>query len=597
MTAINQNSDYAKSAISTKYKYLIIINIIALLVAPQLNNVHYSPITQFWAEMTFVWLTLSLFVIVCLAFKHISIPKISIPLIMLAIYLPLQQFATPISFVGISYVTSMELIICIFLAISVSSIIKNIGLAKFVIYLSLALLIGGILQSFIGFLQYTGLYTYCSSWMLYDSAHPQTNIFGHFGQRNHYCHYLSWSFFGLIYLTYRRKIPYWLFSILALWFSFSLTIGASRSVFIYFLLAAIIAGFYFFIHKSRQGWRLFRLLLWGCVILFLFEYLYPIILNLIDGQHVASGLERITNSGDGGEAGRRTVEWLKAWITFKQYPIFGAGWYEYAKQSILLQPRFPHAPLNSGLFTNSHNLVLQLLAETGIIGTIIAIGGIIFIIYSIAKNKLSAEIAIIFCMLATTLAHSMLEYPLWYLYFLGPFIIFLSIDKPLFQLPSRLVLVCITIPLIGLAYLMINSSIILDNLVAMYSPPKNNNQAFIIQGKILENIVDNNSLMSYPALLTLDNYILIDNPNTNKLFSRANQFYYVNKLAEFHPYPDTLIKLAKLYANSGYTEKASQTALLAVVSYPVYKASFLASLQNNKYKYLYNVINSYKYSK
>ena len=582
---------------NTKFKHFILLNIVALIVIPPLNNIHYSPMPQFWAEMTYAWLIISLFCITCLSFQQVSIPKITIPLCGFAIYILIQPLFIHTSFIGINYITSIEFALCIILAICISTIIQNLGISNFIIYLSIALLIGGALQSLIGFLQYSGLYTYYGKWIFYDSAHAQTNIFGHFGQRNHYCHYLSWSFFALVYLTYRQKISYWLFTIIALWFSFSLTIGASRSVFIYFTLAVLIVGYYLIIYKSRQSWRLFRLILWGSIILLLFEYLYPIILNVIHAQHIASGLDRIATSGDGGETGRRQVEWLKAWITFKQHPIFGTGWYSYSKQSIIFQSLFPHAPLNSGLFTNCHNLVLQFLAETGIIGALIIVGGIIFAIYNMLKSKLSAEITIILCMFATTFAHSMLEYPLWYLYFLGTFIIFLSVDKPIFQISSKKIALFLTIPLLYLIYIMINSSIIFDNLVAIYSPPKDDKQAFVIQGNSLSKIVDNNALMSYPALLSLDNYITIDSSYTNNLFSRANQFYYVNKLEEFHPYPDTLIKLAKLYNQIGYTDKAVNITSLAIVSYPVYKISFLNSLQNDKYKNLYDVVNKYQYTK
>ena len=88
--------------------------------------------------------------------------------------------------------------------------------------------------------------------------------------------------------------------------------------------------------------------------------------------HNNSGLQRLENINS-GESERRYTEWQKAIILFKESPVVGVGWNQFAKHSIALQKQFPNAPTNSGLFTNCHNIILQLLAETGIIGLLLFI--------------------------------------------------------------------------------------------------------------------------------------------------------------------------------------------------------------------------------
>ena len=286
----------------------------------------------------------------------------------------------------------------------------------------LALITGAILQSIISILQYTGYYKFLGSLIFYDGHRPTTNIFGHFGQRNHYCHYLTWAVFGLIYLHLKDKINTTTFYTLIAWFMFSITIAASRTVFIYFIAATIICFIYYLFNRSTLSRTLLFLTIISSIILIIFEYGYPMLQLATHHKHTSlSGLERLAQTGinSSGLMGRRMVEWQKAWITFKNYPIFGHGLNSFAHQSVYLLPLFKNTPLNDGLFTNCHNLILQLLAETGLIGTLIIIGGIMWVIGTICSQHIGSQpkqtslgqtslvVVTILCIITTTFIHSM----------------------------------------------------------------------------------------------------------------------------------------------------------------------------------------------
>ena len=331
-----------------KHHWLIALNIIILLASPQLSTHHSQPLPVFFAESTFAWASISIFLITLFAYKNISVPRITIPLALLAAFVFIQNKFVNIDYVGLSYVAGMELILCIMLAVSFSTLIKEFGIDTIISTICIALIIGAILQSTIGFLQYSGMYKVLGDFIFYDSLHPTTNIFGHFGQRNHYCHYLSWAIFGLIYLYHKDKIKLPVFLIIGIWLIFSITIAASRSVFIYFALASLISLFYFIKNRNIKSRNLFLLILTASIALILIEYFYPIVSNMFShSPHISSGLQRIADNGDNGLSNRRFTEWHKAWIVFKNNPILGYGLNEYAKQSINLQTLFPNAPLNS----------------------------------------------------------------------------------------------------------------------------------------------------------------------------------------------------------------------------------------------------------
>lgn len=577
------------SETTTFNKSFILFGLIALFVIPELNNVHYDPQPQFWAEMTVAWAILGLFsFILWRSRERICIPFVVLPLGLLALYLCLQPLILAnIDFPGLNYVSALELLLCIFLAISISTIKNTYGLRYMLTSLSYALLIGAILQTLIGFIQYTGTTSYFGDMIFYDSSHPTTNIFGHFGQRNHYAHYLSWGTFGLIYLYQQRRLSAKLFYPLLLWMSFSLTISASRSVFIYFALALIFSGSFYFIKRNRESKRLFCLIACATIALFAFEYFYPLIHKLFTTHNnFSSGLGRIDSESG---TGRRGVEWDKAWLVFKSYPILGYGWNGYAKQSVLLHPLFPNAALNSGLFTNCHNLVLQLLAETGLIGAGIVIFGIIYAIYRLLRGSASVESVILLCMIGTTLSHSLNEYPLWYMYFLAGLVTFLAMDKPLVIIGVNKIRALAALPIIGCAYLMVSGSIIFDTLVNYYDTP-DDQATFTKQAKYLQNIVDHNQLWAYFGIYTLDNYIDVDSDATNKLYSLPTQYYYTHKLNTFHPYPDTMTKEAMLDWKLGNHDAAIAMVKLDLIAFPVYKASFKDTLKDPQYKELYQLV-------
>src|SRR5581483_8656228 len=116
----------------------------------------------------------------------------------------------------------------------------------------------------------------------------------------------------------------------------------------------------------------------------------------------------------------RTSEWRKTGLMFAEAPVLGVGFGNYGWHSFVLQalPEF-RAISKPLLFSHSHNLLTQLLAETG------AIGFGLFMLFAIGwvrnfrthwESSYSWMTAIALLVL---FIHSNLEFPLWYSYFLG----------------------------------------------------------------------------------------------------------------------------------------------------------------------------------
>ena len=114
--------------------------------------------------------------------------------------------------------------------------------------------------------------------------------------------------------------------------------------------------------------------------------------------------------------------WGNTLAMIRQQPWTGVGWGEF-NFAWTLTP-FPGRP--TAFFDHTHNLVLQLLVELGLpLGTLILLLLVLAFWQAAARALLATGASAVgaraaWVMVAMVLVHSLLEYPLWYAYFLLP---------------------------------------------------------------------------------------------------------------------------------------------------------------------------------
>lgn len=141
-------------------------------------------------------------------------------------------------------------------------------------------------------------------------------------------------------------------------------------------------------------------------------------------HHVFGGEARFSTSGDISSS--RYAIWSNTIELIKMHPWFGVGFGEF-NFAWTLTP-FPDRPV--AFFDHTHNLPLQLIVEMGIPLGLLVIGLLLFALYCALRNvmpqpdrdpslppQMSSAAFIIVLMIGL---HSLLEYPLWYAYFLLP---------------------------------------------------------------------------------------------------------------------------------------------------------------------------------
>jgi len=125
---------------------------------------------------------------------------------------------------------------------------------------------------------------------------------------------------------------------------------------------------------------------------------------------------------EGAGSPSRVAILKSSWALLQQHPWRGVGWGDF-NFAWTLTP-FPDRPV--AFFDHCHNLVMQVLVEMGWPLGLLMLGGLAWLLWLALRAAWQARGAMALqrrCALMVVLMiglHSMLEYPLWYLYFLLP---------------------------------------------------------------------------------------------------------------------------------------------------------------------------------
>ena len=141
--------------------------------------------------------------------------------------------------------------------------------------------------------------------------------------------------------------------------------------------------------------------------------------------------------GGDGSGSIRLYLWHEAWLIFTQFPVLGAGLGQFASQHFQMGPLL-HATNINGLYNNAHNLVMQLAAEMGLAGLLILFATLGMWMWQGVRAQFTIYHWWGYTVLLVLGIHSMLEYPLWYAYFMGIAAILLGmLDSSTYRLELR----------------------------------------------------------------------------------------------------------------------------------------------------------------
>jgi len=342
---------------------------------------------------------------------RIGVPAAALFLAALAV-VPLLQAATgQIFFAGDGWIAALYLL-CGAWAVLWSARAAAIDEAWVVLF-SAVLLAGALLSSVVALLQFWQIDV--GALFLYIAAVPRGHPpFANLAQPNQLVSLLGVGLAGLMVLYEKRRVSgVWALAA-ALLLVFTMAMTQSRTALLLFGVATL-----WHIGLARRlGLRTTRWAIGGLAAAWAALFLiWPRVVDAMGQQPL------LASTADRMRAGPRTVIWSQLWDALWLRPWTGFGWNQVSVAQMMVAGDGPQ----SRLVEHSHNLLLDLALWNGVPLAVLILGSAAWWFLRTLPRIRSVNGAFSALVVGLLLAHSMVEFPLDYLYFLVPFGIALGI--------------------------------------------------------------------------------------------------------------------------------------------------------------------------
>lgn len=381
---------------------------------PFLQPYHRFPLPSFYAE--WLALVLGLLALVPLlkrdSWDGLPVPLVSLAALLLIALIWLQFALGLIPYMGQALAPSICLLWAALLMLLGNLLRRELGLESVTASLAWFLLAGGVLSAAAGIAQHYQVTPLAGTVVTPTRA---LQVFGNLSQENHYAAYLALALVSLAYLASRRRLAPAVVVPIAAALVFAAAISGSRSFWLYVGAMLLVAVALF---KREPGHESRRLLVICAVLLAAFAAMN----GLAGLSWLAPAETEVNTSFDrlfarAAGASVRIALWQEAWWMFTGSPVLGIGFGQFAWHHFEYAVLF--GPAEIGLTNNAHNIVLHLMAETGLPGAALVTGAAAHWLIALRGARMNADLWWLLAILSVIAVYSLLEHPLWYAFFLG----------------------------------------------------------------------------------------------------------------------------------------------------------------------------------
>src|SRR5260221_785250 len=265
-------------------------------------------------------------------------------------------------------------------------------------------------------------------------AQPGKLMFGVIGRSSNFATSLGAALLSVAFLRSRGVLGAAAAALMALLLSTGMALSGSRTPWGYMAGSLVLIPLLLRRDSPEAAGKVLRVAAFAFAVFALVQVLnlYTDLLTGPEGRTPSAG-ERFARYLDSdnasGEGSIRIQLFLYAWLMFLANPILGAGFGEYGWRAFELAAGL-QGPVTAGLDRHSHNLFLQLLAETGIAGFACVAVPLGSWLYRMPWRNLSPARCWAGGVLAIIGLHSMVEFPLWHANFLGIFALLFGTTSP-----------------------------------------------------------------------------------------------------------------------------------------------------------------------
>lgn len=525
-------------------------------VLPFLYYYHAYPLTTFYQEWGAAMLGLCamIFLLARHNWQQPEIPRIVLLPVALMLLALLQYLLGRTTYFDQTLLFTLYMLWASLLIMLGRALREKFGLPVLATALAAFLLLGTELSALAGILQHYRWHTFLDAVI---TSKNNMAVYGNLAQPNHYANYIAMGLISLGLL--RTQLRLWQIVLLAAPLLFVLVLSGSRSSWLYLLSMTVLAYLWQRRDKTCQ-----HLLSYTLLLLLGFGLMHWVVqIPWLAGSSGVTTLQRLFAGDSSGSI--RLYLWHESWLIFSQFPILGAGLGQFAWQHFQQGPVLQATNI-SGLYNNAHNLVMQLAAEMGLAGLLVLFGNLGMWLWQGLRAQFTIYHWWGYTVLVVLGIHSMLEYPLWYAYFMGIAAILLGVlDNSTYRLELRTLgrLSVASILLLGivtLVQLRQGYQRLEHALASRQSSAEDKSAPQRMRAGLLE--VYGMPMLQPYAELFMHNWMELSNDELDKKLA-------LNERAmKFVPIASVVYRRAWLLALAGRQEEARQQAERAIWSYP-----------------------------
>jgi O-antigen ligase len=386
---------------------------------PFLQPHHALPLTSFYSE--WLALVLGLAALAGLAFlprgRDVALPPMALAMLALAGVLVLHYFLGRVAYGGQVLVSVLYLVWAVALMVLAGELRRAFDLAGIVNVLAWFLVAGGVLGAVFGLLQH---YQISDLSRLLVAPKTVAALYGNVGQYNHFASYCVLALAALAYLYAAGRMHAAGAFVAATPLVWALGLSSSRSS-VLFLVAILLLALGYAWRGGAGGRRLCASVLVAIAGFAFAQWLVTVPWGAAPAA-TETVAQRIIAASPGSSSAINIAHRLQlvreAWEMFLQAPLLGVGWGQFAWHDFEYRALHSRA-IGTWPFNHAHNVVLHLLAETGLVGALVIAGGVLGWVWGLRRAALDPAHWLLVAVLSVIGVHSLLEHPLWSAYFLG----------------------------------------------------------------------------------------------------------------------------------------------------------------------------------
>ncbi|WP_339782555.1 Wzy polymerase domain-containing protein [uncultured Marinobacter sp.] len=422
-------------------KYIIFLT----LVFPPLVFAHFFPFTDFLEQfLTATLISIGVGTLLFAKSKRIVVPKLFLFWVMLG---SLWLFVGALSDYARSSSWLWYLIVWVIggaVFLIGGKLKETIGSERSSNLVAYSLLLTASLQVIIGLIQYYGVLELLFPWANYGSS----RLSGTLGQPNLTAFSIAIGVASALYVFLNSEISRFSLCLILASFIFTIFLTGSRASAIYlFILLSMLGVNFFFGKKSKRPKIIFSIIaLVGIVTVSYFSV--PVVdrnvINILSQWGIGKELDdqRGQDRFSDFSSNERFCEWNKSFNTLLsgQASFSGEGLGSYARYSFKMDLQNAQKCKSKNMWDNPHNILISAFIEWGVFGFLFILGFIAYLFIFFFKLRKSSVWFFSSSIISMFFIYSMLEYPLWNLYFLTVFIFIITItdDFIVYNFSSRI---------------------------------------------------------------------------------------------------------------------------------------------------------------